>query len=105
VTAVDLFVPELNFVFGEASCAEQVAVFSIARLDPSFYGEPKDDAILERRAITEAVHEVGHVFGLGHCPKQECAMWFSNSLMETDRKRSEFCPQCARKIGLLTSGR
>jgi archaemetzincin len=104
VTAVDLFVPKLNFVFGEASSVKQVAVFSIARLDPGFYGEPKDGAILERRAITEAVHELGHVFGLAHCGHKECVMWFSNTLLETDRKRGEFCAQCARKIR-LTSGR
>ncbi len=104
VTAVDLFVPKLNFVFGEASSVDQVAVLSIARLDPRFYGEPKDGAILERRAITEAVHELGHVFGLAHCGQKECVMWFSNTLLETDRKRSEFCAQCARKIK-LPSGR
>jgi len=105
ITAVDLFVPELNFVFGEASSRERVAVFSIARLDPRFYGEPEDDATLLRRAVTEAVHELGHVFGLGHCKRPRCVMWFSNTLAETDRKGSEFCPRCARELGLSTSDR
>src|SRR5205085_7456236 len=88
VTDVDLFVPELNFVFGEASASKLSAVFSVARLDPSFYGEPEDEDVLLRRAVTEAVHELGHVFGLPHCQRPSCVMWFSNTLAETDRKGS-----------------
>jgi len=53
VVAIDLFAPELNFVFGEASAASRVAVFSTARLDPRFYEEPEDQQILLRRAVTE----------------------------------------------------
>ena len=100
VANVDLFVPDLNFVFGEASGIDRVAVFSIARLDPRYYGEAGDDATLSRRAVTEAVHELGHVFGLGHCTRPDCVMWFSNTLAETDLKGSEFCPRCARELSL-----
>jgi len=94
----DLFVPVLNFVFGEASNQLRVAVFSIARLDPQFYGEPANSEKLSRRTITEAIHELGHVFGLGHCERADCVMWFSNTLAETDRKGLEFCKRCAEKI-------
>jgi archaemetzincin len=98
ITTVDLFVPELNFVFGEASTALRVAVFSIARLNPRAYGEPEDELMLMNRAITEAVHELGHVFGLAHCTLPNCVMWFSNRLSETDRKGSDFCPRCATRL-------
>ena len=100
MTAVDLFVPGLNFVFGEASSADRVAVFSIARLGPTRNGEPASTALLGRRSITEAVHELGHAFGLGHCTRQDCVMWFSNTLAETDRKGDQFCRRCARQLGL-----
>jgi len=100
VTAVDLFVPGLNFVFGEASSAERVAVFSVARLGPVRNGEPTSAPLFGRRSVTEAVHELGHAFGLGHCTRQDCVMWFSNTLSETDRKGDQFCRRCARQLGL-----
>jgi archaemetzincin len=92
----DLYVPDLNFVFGEAS--HKAAVISITRLRQKFYNLPQDQTLFYKRVLTEAVHELGHTYGLGHCGNSQCVMSFSNSLMDTDRKGSEFCPTCKDKL-------
>ena len=90
VVAEDLYAPGLNFVFGEADVERGVAVFSVVRLRnglTSFASE----AVFRRRVAIEAIHEIGHTYGLGHCEDPHCVMWFSNTLAETDRKGSAFC--------------
>ena len=94
VTGVDLTVPGLNFVFGLADPGRSAAVISLARLYPEFYGQPRDPRRFKERAVTEAVHELGHLLGLGHCPDPVCVMSFSNSLADTDRKGPGFCQAC-----------
>lgn len=94
VTSMDLYVPELNFVFGEAQCPGRVAIISIHRLRPEFYGYPKDQVLLIERATKEAVHELGHTSGLLHCENLRCVMSFSNSILDIDQKDSTFCPEC-----------
>jgi archaemetzincin len=92
----DLYVPELNFVFGEAS--RRVAAISLIRLRQEFYNLPQGQSLFHKRMLTEAVHELGHTYGLGHCGNPRCVMFFSNSLTDTDRKGSEFCPKCKSKL-------
>jgi archaemetzincin len=94
VTGVDLTAPGLNFVFGLADPQSRVAVTSLARLYPEFYGQPRDPRLFKARAVKEAVHELGHLLGLGHCPDPACVMAFSNSLADTDRKGPGFCQPC-----------
>lgn len=98
LTDVDLYVPRLNFVFGQAQCPGTVALVSLRRLDPTFYGEPSDYGLLLRRATKEAVHELGHTFGLNHCSTLGCVMTFSNSILEVDEKKAEFCERCLEKL-------
>lgn len=100
VVGVDLFVPGLSFIFGEADVVNQVAVISLARLDQRFYRLPEDYNIFLERALKEATHELGHTYGLRHCPEVECVMFFSNSLADTDRKKATFCPVCEKKFKL-----
>jgi archaemetzincin len=98
VVDVDIFAPGLNFVFGEADIAGRRALISLTRLRQEFYGFPKNENLFQERALKEAVHELGHTYGLKHCPNSACVMHFSNSLHDTDLKGWNFCPICQRKI-------
>jgi archaemetzincin len=90
----DLYVPELNFVFGEADRAASTAVISLTRLRQEYYGLGPDRERFLLRAVKEAVHELGHLVGFGHCPDRRCIMHFSSSLGDTDRKGPGFCARC-----------
>ncbi|TFF91428.1 archemetzincin [Candidatus Thorarchaeota archaeon] len=96
VVPEDLFVPRLNFVFGIAQRGGN-AVIATVRLKPEFYGGASNQELFVERAVKEAVHELGHVFGLSHCDN-DCVMRFSNSLPETDAKPSTFCEACKSKL-------
>jgi archaemetzincin len=94
VIDADCYASGLNFVLGQASLQGRDAFIALARLRQSFYGLREDEALFRERALKEAVHEVGHTYGLRHCPNPRCVMHFSNSLHDTDVKGSEFCPLC-----------
>lgn len=95
VTERDLFIPVLSFVFGQAQLRGPAAVISLARLRPEWFGLPGDPALLARRALTEAVHELGHTFGLVHCHDKRCPMALSLGLEELDLKAARPCASCA----------
>ncbi len=97
ITDKDLYVPGLNFVFGQAELRGRVGVVSLARL------RGKDDQREEislTRILKESVHELGHILGLRHCPNTLCVMSFSNSLYDVDRKREILCGRCSHLLGL-----
>lgn len=98
IADVDLYVPRLNFVFGEADIVSGTAIISLHRLRQEYYGLAPDEALFMERATKEIVHELGHTFGLGHCPNNRCVMHFSNSLADTDLKEPSFCSSCRPKI-------
>jgi archaemetzincin len=104
ITGADLYAPGLNFVFAIADIEGRRAVISLARLRPQFYGSPPDDALFLQRAVKEAVHELGHTCGLGHCRNPRCVMFFSNTLHDNDVKGPGFCTACRDKLNCGTSG-
>lgn len=94
IAEVDLFIPMLSFVFGLAQLSGTVALISLARLRSTFYYLPLDRALLLERAGKEAVHEIGHTYGLVHCSDRHCPMSLSNTVGHVDEKKSIFCPTC-----------
>jgi archaemetzincin len=88
ITDVDLFIPVLTFVYGEAQLNGTAAVVSTARLGT---GEPR---LFVPRLIKTCVHEVGHTFGLVHCDDGRCVMRRSTSVAGVDTKSASFCPDC-----------
>ena len=98
----DIYSKMYNFVFGLADMRSGVALISITRLRENFYKktsilyrkhENKKD--IEDRILKEAIHELGHTFGLKHC-NNLCVMRFSASLIETDKKLPTFCESCLK---------
>jgi archaemetzincin len=94
VTGLDLYIPVLTFVFGEAQLHGRAAVVSTCRLAADFYGLPADNRLLQARLEKEAVHEVGHTFGLLHCPDDRCVMRSSTYVEDLDGKAVQFCDEC-----------
>ncbi len=89
VTDVDLFIPVLTFVFGEAQLGGSVAIVSTARLR-----EPPAEPLIRARLTKESVHEVGHTFGLVHCATAACVMARSPALAAVDAKEDRLCQDC-----------
>ena len=104
ITTSDLFVPGMNFVFGEARCPGRVAVVSSFRLSRSYDDESNENELTEQRIIKEAVHEIGHMLGLQHCPNINCVMHFSKALIDTDIKSDNYCSECQEQVETVTIG-
>jgi len=94
VTSVDLYVPVLTYVFGEAQLDGKVAVVSSYRLRDELYGLPQNPERLKERLEKEAVHELGHTFGLIHCRNPKCVMYSITYAEEIDFKAINFCGVC-----------
>src|SRR5512133_2875990 len=101
VTEVDLYVPILTFVFGEAMLGGRSAVVSYHRLRQEFYGLEKNRDVLAKRLLTETVHELGHTMRLVHCTDHQCVMSSSHAVEWIDIKESSFCRECADRAMAL----
>lgn len=98
VTAVDLYVPVLTFVFGEAQLDGSCALVSMHRLREEFYGLPPNPELLFERLLKEAVHEIGHTFGLRHCADWRCVMASTHAVERLDVKTADFCVPCRKVV-------
>lgn len=98
VTSLDLYVPVLTFVFGEAQLNGSCAVVSLHRLREEFYGLPAREELMRERLVKEAVHELGHTYGLLHCDDWRCVMTSSHAVERLDVKGAAFCILCGRAV-------
>ena len=98
VTPLDLYVPVLTFVFGEAQLDGNCALVSYHRLEEQFYGLPAQPELTGERLLKEAVHELGHTFGLRHCSNWQCVMTSSHGVELLDVKNADFCRRCGSAV-------
>lgn len=98
ITDVDIFVPALTFIFGEAQLNGKHSILSVCRLHEEFYSGISDEEVLLQRTVKEFLHELGHNFGLRHCLDWDCVMHSSNGIEEVDIKGGAYCRKCVSKI-------
>ncbi len=103
VTAVDLYIPILKYVFGEAQMGGPCAVVSFHRLRQEFYGLDPDHSLLNERLLKECIHELGHTLDLAHCQDYRCAMASAHSVEWIDLRESRLCDSCRVQVESKTS--
>jgi archaemetzincin len=98
VTDVDLAIPMLSFLFGQAQFDGPIAVVSLRRLHQEFYGLPPQESLLRERTVKEVLHELGHTFGLAHCSDSTCAMSLATHIELVDAKAEQYCARCGTQL-------
>lgn len=98
VTDVDLSIPMLSFLFGQAQFDGPVAIVSLCRLHQEFYGLPAQEGLLRERTVKEVLHELGHTFGLVHCLESTCAMSLATHIELVDAKAEQYCARCGLQL-------
>lgn len=98
LTDVDIFVPALTFIFGEAQLNGKHSILSVCRLHEEFYSGISNEQLLLERAIKEVLHELGHNYGLRHCIDWDCVMHASHGIEEVDIKGNTYCRKCVSMI-------
>jgi archaemetzincin len=91
---VDLFIPILTYIFGQAVFKGKTGIVSIYRLKNEQYGLKKDDNLLLDRFTKVVNHELGHTFGLAHCYVPNCVMRSSTYIEDIDQKNPALCNKC-----------
>jgi archaemetzincin len=82
-------------IMGLAYCPGKSCIVSGFRL------KHKNKEVYFGRFKKVALHEVGHNFGLPHCPDKKCVMTDAvESIKTIDNARPELCAACSAKLGL-----
>lgn len=95
---VDLFIPILTFLFGQALLNGNTGIVSTYRLRNERYGMEPDEQLFLDRVRKEVIHELGHTFGLIHCTRPECVMRSSTYVEDIDQKSHRLCQNCKQQL-------
>lgn len=98
---VDLYIPILTYIFGQAFLGGRSGIASIFRLSNESYGLKSDKKVFVDRIRKEVIHELGHTFGLIHCRNTTCVMRSSTYVEDIDQKDSTLCIQCKANLRSL----
>lgn len=90
---VDLFIPILTHVYGEAQLGGKACIVSSYRLKNEPWRHNSREKLLERM-VKESIHELGHTFNLRHCRDHRCIMHYCRSEADVDLKSEELCRYC-----------
>lgn len=91
---VDLYIPILTYIFGQAEYKGNAGIASVFRLRNEQYGMPGNDLLLNKRTRKVIIHELGHMFGLIHCHIPVCVMRPGTYVEDIDQKKHTFCNKC-----------
>ncbi|MBU0734040.1 MAG: archaemetzincin family Zn-dependent metalloprotease [Proteobacteria bacterium] len=91
IVEVDLFIPILTYVYGEAQVGGKTCIVSTYRLAEGV--SLGSEAYLQRVA-KEAIHELGYTFNLRHCRDKPCIMHYCRTLSDVDRRSGQLCRYC-----------
>ena len=81
-------------ILGIAGLSRRAAVVSIHRL------ARHRTRLLDKRLSQVVTHELGHTYGISHCPTARCLMNDAcGSLRTVDRSSGTFCATCRRRMG------
>jgi archaemetzincin len=95
---VDLFIPILTFIFGQAFLNGRAGIASTYRLGNERYGLEKNEDLMLDRFIKETIHETGHTLGLIHCRVSGCVMNPGNYVEDIDQKGTALCHTCCGSV-------
>lgn len=98
---VDIFIPILTYIFGQAYLNGRTGIASTYRLKNELYGMRQDEDLLHARFRKVCIHELGHAFGLIHCHTPTCVMKSSTYVEDIDQKYHSLCINCRNEIGIF----
>jgi len=94
IAQVDLFIPILTHVFGEAQLGGTSSIISTYRLKEGL-SPLGSESSLASRILKEAIHELGHTFKLRHCREKSCIMHYCRGIADVDSKSRHLCRYCS----------